>query len=146
MPKMYDHVMSKTANYVTNAFNALGDKNTSAALGSMGKLFAAGGLMAYGVNQLMTKLQNDTRRKALIDDLITNDPILKSAGKQQVMEFYLTIMQVAPSISLDRNIVKELLQNFVKFGRIDINTIKTLAEIEKTHSQTTSSSLLSKLI
>ena len=56
--------------------------------------------------------------------------VIKSAPKDEVLAYYATIYNTAPTVSLDKNAVRELLHNFIKFGRVDINTIKTLAETE----------------
>lgn len=91
-----------------------------------------GGLLAIGagvaLKTLINKIQNDTRRKAIIEDLMLNDPIIKKAPKEQVLSFYATINNVAPSIAVDKNAVTELLQHFIKFGTIDLKSIKDLAE------------------
>jgi len=93
-------------------------------------------ILALGAGIVLTnwvkKIQNDTRRKALIEDLMLTDPIIKGAPKEQVMAFYATINNVAPSISTDKTIVKQLLQHFISFGTIDLPMIKMLAETHGT--------------
>lgn len=93
---------------------------------------SAATLPYIAINHLKKQIQNDTRRKALIEDLYMNDPVISQADREEVIEYYATILSVAPSISLDKNVVRELLQNFIKFGRVDLQTIKTLADTEKT--------------
>jgi len=88
-------------------------------------------LPLMAINRMKQKIQNDTRRKALVEDLYTNDPIIGQADREDVIQYYATILSVAPSISLDKNVVRELLQNFIKFGRVDLQTVKTMADTEK---------------
>lgn len=94
------------------------------------KKLTLAGASAVGLSMLVKKIKNDTRRKALIDDLMMYDPVIKDADKTTVLEYYATIVDVAPSVSLNKHVVKELLQTFIKFGRIDISTIKMLAETD----------------
>lgn len=94
--------------------------------GSKGLLVALGAGMV--IKNYINKIQNDTRRKALIEDLMLTDPIISHAPKDQVMSFYATINNVAPSIAVDKNVVRELLQYCIKFGTINLEMIKMLAE------------------
>lgn len=98
-----------------------------------GSLAAAGitSLAGMGISALLSKIQNDVRRKAIIEDLYMNDPLISQAPKDEVLQYYATIYNLAPKVSLEKNVVKELLQNFIKFGRVDVNTAKTLVDTEK---------------
>ena len=80
-------------------------------------------------------IQNNTRKKALIEDLMMTDPIIKNADKSEVLQYYAVIDSMSPSLALEKPAVKELLQTFVRFGRVDINTLKMLAETEKNKVQ-----------
>jgi len=122
--------MGKVLNYAKNNTGDLKDMGKT-----MATMVGATALPLMAINRLKKKIQNDTRRKALIEDLYMNDPIIKDAEREDVLQYYATIYSVAPSVSLDKNVVRELLQNFVKFGRVDIQTIKTLAETEEKMSK-----------
>jgi hypothetical protein len=93
-------------------------------------LLAMGALTGMQLKQAYSRIQNDVRRKAMIEDLILNDMIIKEAPREQVLEWYATIYNIAPKVSAEKPAVRELLQHFVKFGRIDLQTLKTLAETE----------------
>jgi hypothetical protein len=93
-------------------------------------VLALGALTGLQIKQAYSKIQNDIRRKALIEDLIMHDPIIKEAPREKTLEYYATIYNIAPKISSEKPAVRELLQHFVKFGRIDLQTLKTLAETE----------------
>jgi hypothetical protein len=124
--KYLDHVLKKTA------FNL----DTLRTIAKTAPVIGASVAVPFlAANSWRNKIQNDTRRKALIEDLYSTDPIIKNADRDDVIEYYSTIFSVAPSISLDKNVVRELLQNFIKFGRVDIQTIKTLADTEKSMKQ-----------
>lgn len=99
---------------------------------NVGTITAAVSVGGLALKRAVDKISNDTRRKALIDDLVRNDPVLQKVDKDQVMEWYATIYGVAPSLSTDKSAVREVLQNFARFGRADLQTLKMLAETEKT--------------
>lgn len=92
-------------------------------------------LGAYGLKKVINKIQNDTNRKALLEDLMNTDPIIKKGPKEDVLKYYATIYNVAPDLSKDKNAVREILQSAVKFGRMDIQTIKSMTEIERNMQQ-----------
>lgn len=114
----------KEAGFVGTA-SKIGD--VARALGSVAAFATTAG---FATKKLIDKIMNDTRRKAMIEDLMLHDPIISKATEDEVMSYYATIYNVAPTMSLDKNTVRELLQNFIKFGRVDIQTIKMLAEAE----------------
>nr|DAU80946.1 MAG TPA: hypothetical protein [Caudoviricetes sp.] len=87
-----------------------------------------GGLV---IGKVINKIKNDIRRKSLLEDLRLNDPLLRDIDKAQLMEWYATIVHFAPTVSLDKNAVREILQGFARFGRVDLQTLKMLADTEK---------------
>lgn len=89
------------------------------------------GIGAAALYKAYTKLHNDATRKHIIQDLHLNDPILRDVDNEKLLEWYATIYHFAPKFSLDKNAVCEVLQNFARFGRVDVNTLKMLAETEK---------------
>ena len=106
--------------------------NSAKAAAGMGTSAILGG---WGVKQIIDKIMNDNRRKALLEDLMMTDPIIKDADEDKVKEYYATIHHMAPKLSADKNVVRELLQNFIKFGRVDIQSIKSLADTQKSMQQ-----------
>ena len=109
------------------------------AVGSIAPLLNAGIVGGYALRQLIARLQNDNRRKAIIEDLSATDSMLKEVDRERLLEWYATIYHYAPKMSLDKVTVRELLQQFARFGRIDLQTLKTMAETEKALSQSKSS-------
>ena len=127
--------MSSLSKPTGNSFSnmAFVDKTKSisdmAGAGSKGLILALGAGLV--INSLIKRIKNDTRRSALIEDLMLTDPIISRAPKDQVMSFYATINNIAPTVAIDKNATKSLLQHFISFGGIDLPMIKMLAE---THS------------
>ena len=96
-----------------------------------GGLAAAAVIGGWGINKVINKISNDFKRRALLEDLILNDPILKQEDPNRVKEYYATIYMAAPDISADKTVVRELLRTFVKFGRVDINSINLLVDTQQ---------------
>lgn len=86
---------------------------------------------ALGLKMLYDKIQRDRQAKQVIDDLMRNDPIISKEAPEKVMQYAATVYNVAPSVTRDHNIMKNLLQNFIKFGTVDLQSIKMLVDIEK---------------
>jgi lipoate-protein ligase A len=101
------------------------------------KAMGVGGLVAGGaiLHKAYANVQNDVRRKNLFNDLRLNDPVLSQVPEEQLLEWYATIYHFAPKFSLDKSAVREVLQNFARFGRVDANTLKMLADTEKATQQ-----------
>jgi len=98
-----------------------------------GKLLAGTTLVLGGmaINKAYNQIKNDATRRTIISDLHLNDPVLSKVPDEQLLEWYATIYHFAPKFSLDKNAVREVLQGFARFGRVDVNTLKMLAETEK---------------
>lgn len=86
------------------------------------------------LGKVINKIKNDIRRKSLLEDLHLNDPLLHEIDKAQLMEWYATIVHFAPTVSLDKNAVREVMHGFARFGRVDLQTLKMLADTEKNMS------------
>ena len=102
-----------------------------------GTVKTIGGIVLAGmaVTKAYNAVQNDATRKNLINDLHMNDPVLSKVDGEQLLEWYATIYHFAPKFSLDKSAVREVLQNFARFGRVDVNTLKMLAETERATAQ-----------
>jgi len=120
-------------------------KDAYAAAGQLGNIVGKAGIGAakatvgialgvWGAKKIIDGLMNDHTRKALLEDLLLNDIIISQADPEKVKSFYATIHHLAPKLSGDKNIVRELLQNFVKFDRVDMNSIKAMADTQKSMS------------
>lgn len=100
------------------------------------KIPIAGALISGGIilGKALNSIKNDIRRKSLIEDLYLNDTLLHEIDKAQLMEWYATIVHFAPTVSLDKNAVREVMHGFARFGRVDLQTLKMLADTEKSMS------------
>lgn len=79
------------------------------------------------------QIKGDQKRRAIFEALCW-DPTFKDMDKSQLLEWYTTIYHFSPDTSLDKTATKELLRQFMTFGRVDIQTLKTLAETQKSLS------------
>ena len=117
----YKYVMRKYAGLA----NIVGTLSTVA--GGVGTL-ASGIMMGKAY---LAKLNNDTRRRAIIEDLARNDAILRQVPKDKLISWYGVIFQYSPRTSLNKEVTRDLLQSFARIGKVDLQTVKTLAETEK---------------
>ena len=117
---------SKTPTYPGVTFD-----NSLKTIKNIGTAFGVISTGALVAKQVIDKLNNDTRRKALIEDLSNNDPLLRQVDKKQLLEWYATIYHYGPKVSLDKTTVRELLQSFSRFGKVDMQSIKLIADTEK---------------
>lgn len=111
--------------------SASGKASKSVLFGLSGKSLASIGIMGgIGIAAYIRKIRNDHTRKALIEQLMVEDPILKNADREQLLEYYATIYMFAPDVSKDKNAVRELLVNFVRFGKVDFQSINSLVQAQ----------------
>lgn len=147
----YNYTMEKTAGVGKVLSVAAADpKLTANVLKAVGIGMSAAGISGTLLKTLINKIQNDMRRKAIIEDLATYDPILKNVDREQIKEWFATMYYYAPTMTADKNTVKEILTGFARFGKIDLSTLKTLAETEeklrKARNESPMSSLLAKMM
>ena len=99
-----------------------------------------GGTAAKGAYRAAVGDKLRGRHKEFIAKLMATDPILKGRPKDRVISHYKTMVKVAPSISLDTNVVASFLRESTAYGTINTVTIKTLLDLEKTMTETASNS------
>lgn len=98
---------------------------------SLMQIAGLGAVTSLGLAAIMRKIQNSTRHRAIIEDLIQNDPIIKQGDTQDVLQIYAMIYNMAPNLAKEKPAVREILQNYVRIGRMDMQTIKTLIDTEE---------------
>jgi len=94
--------------------------------------FQAVGSGAKGIIRAAVGDKLPRRHKEFITKLIMRDPVLKNRPKEKVISHYKTMVRVAPSISLDPNVVVSFLKESTSYDTISTVTIKTLLDLEKT--------------
>ncbi len=85
---------------------------------------------ALGLKMLLARIQNNSKRTILINDLLRTNAIIKGGDKQRIMGWYATLVQVAPRSALDKTVVTEVLEGAVRFNKLDVATINMLAKME----------------
>ena len=86
------------------------------------------------IKKLIDNIRNDSNKKRIIEDLALNDPVLNEIDKPTLLEWYATICHYAPTLCTDKQTVSEILHNFARFGKVDMSTLKMLADTEKSLS------------
>lgn len=91
-----------------------------------------------GIEYVRRKLIQDPKRLQILDELVREDPVLKDADPEKLLEYYSVIFHTAPSITLNKGALREPLRNFIRFDKVDLATLRTLTEIEEKRSRTLS--------
>ena len=73
----------------------------------------------------------NVRRAMLLSDLMANDPIIRDADPNTVVDIYKSIVMSAPRLSLDPTVVRSVLRSGVNSVAISPNDIKTLTDVDK---------------
>lgn len=96
------------------------------------------GLAGSRLSNIKNTLMHEPRRKALLENLMSSDSILKDAitrhpeSKNMILEAYGTMVRFAPSLSLDINAVRSFLREAVLGGSgVNYATIKNIVDTEK---------------
>ena len=96
------------------------------------------GLAGSRLSNIKNTLMHEPRRKALLENLMASDSILKDAitrhpeSKNMILEAYGTMVRFAPSLSLDINAVRSFLREAVLGGSgVNYATIKNIVDTEK---------------
>lgn len=104
-----------------NALNALG----------RGAAILSGGLLAGSIlKSTYDSIRRDNKAKQVFESL-SNDPQLTKIDKGTLAEWFAAIYHYSPTAATDKATAKELMHQFAMFGKVDIQTLKTLAEIEE---------------
>lgn len=91
-------------------------------------------LLGFSAQKAVDKLQKEPQRRQIVQNLMQEDPYVSEFEQQnpgQTERAFQTMRQVAPSLSLDPNIVKSYLRNTAMTGgALDFTTVKSLADAE----------------
>jgi hypothetical protein len=63
--------------------------------------------------QRLTGTLRNMQRKLIIEDLVVNDPVLSNGDPQVVITAYQTLVNVAPEVSLNKEIVRSMLRTSI---------------------------------
>lgn len=96
------------------------------------KAFEMGGKAFSG----MLNKKIPRRNLTFISKLMQTDQILKSRPPERIASHYGTMFRVAPSISLDANVVASFLRESTAFETMSTVTIKSLLDLEKAIAET----------
>ena len=95
-----------------------------------GAAVLSGGVLAGSVlKSAYDAIRNNYKAKQVFES-VANDPRLSKVDKGTLLEWFAAIYHYSPTAATDKATVKELLQQFATFGKVDLQTLKTLSEIE----------------
>ena len=105
----------------------------------VGKSFGEG--IGNSLHNMVDKIMNknkrvifdEPQRKMIIHQLMTEDNLIGRMPEEKVLEAYKSMVDVAPTLSTDKNAVKSFLRavSMAPEGGVDWNTLKGLADAEK---------------
>jgi len=109
---------------------SLGGQAAASALGSLGAVLLKD--IYAKAKSSIGAIGSDAARKAVLEQLKKEDPILSNASDANLMESFHTMARFAPTLSTDKNAVRSFLRQAVMGGTgPDFTTIKLLAESER---------------
>jgi len=86
-------------------------------------------------NKSMTERMKNLQREVLLQDLITTDPVISEADPSQVASAYLAVVQIAPEVSMNKEIVRAVLRQSIHSVAISPYDATGWAELERTIQQ-----------
>jgi hypothetical protein len=113
----------------------------AAPVGEATKDYVSSGLKLLGQqgvaqNKTITERLKNQQREVLLQDLLSSDPFISEADPQAVANGYLTIMQVAPEVSTNKEVVRAVLRQLIHTGALSTFDASSLADLEKTIRET----------
>lgn len=129
-PTVGGSIGKQLAQNAENTDNAKGFMDVWGALMGNKGVVAGAMLGALTLRALHNDLKKSNRHRAMFESLCW-DPEFASVDKGKLLEWYTTIYRYSPTTALDKTATKELLKQFNTFGRVDMQTLKTLADTEE---------------
>ena len=126
--KQPDSILSKA---LAGGASMLGGSMTDAIKGPASK--ALSGIMAGNEaeeERKMTGTLRNMQRKLILEDLIINDPVLSGEDPQAVVTAYHTLINLAPDVSLNKEIARSVVRASVNAVAMSPFDAKAIAELE----------------
>lgn len=74
---------------------------------------------------------NNTRRSIILADLMSNDPIIRDADPNQVVETYKAMVMTSPRVSLDKAQVRSFLRSAINSVAVSPADAKVIADVDR---------------
>ena len=126
--KQPDSILSKA---LAGGASMLGGSMTDAIKGPASK--ALSGIMSGNEaeeERKMTGTLRNMQRKLILEDLIVNDPVLSGENPQAVVTAYHTLINLAPDVSLNKEIARSVVRASVNAVAMSPFDAKAIAELE----------------
>jgi len=86
--------------------------------------------------QLSERLRN-VQRQLILEELMSNDPVLSEAEPNKVITAYQSLMHMAPEVSTNKEVVRAILRSATQSVAISPYDASTWAQLEKTMKEVT---------
>jgi hypothetical protein len=114
-------MMGQLANDVSGGVSgALKDQVSGSVKGMLGPARSTG---------LEERLRN-LRRQHVLETLMVEDPIIRTADPDAIQQAYMTIMEVSPEVSTQREVVRSMLRQALQSSGVSAYDAKSLAELD----------------
>ena len=82
-------------------------------------------------NKALSERLKNVQRQIMMEDLLTNDPVLADEEPQTVINAYDAVMKLAPDMSMNKEVVRAILRQAVHSVAIDPYAAQSWTELEK---------------
>lgn len=82
-------------------------------------------------NKVLSERLKNVQRQIMMEDLLTNDPVLSDEEPQTVINAYDAVMKLAPDMSMNKEVVRAILRQAVHSVAIDPFAAQSWTELEK---------------
>lgn len=82
-------------------------------------------------NKVLSERLKNVQRQIMLEDLLTNDPVLADEEPQTVINAYDAVMRLAPDMSMNKEVVRAILRQAVHSVAIDPFAAQSWTELEK---------------
>ena len=82
-------------------------------------------------NQDLSERLKNVQRQIMLEDLMSNDPVLSEESPDTVAQAYSTVLNIAPELASNKEVVRAILRQAVHAVAIDPYTAKDWTELEK---------------
>ena len=107
---------------------ALASPATAAVEGGIGSIMQ---LPRPEENRALSEQLKDVQRKLLLEDLMTNDPVLSEENPQTVVDAYSAVLNLAPEVAANKEVIRAILRQVVHSVAIGAYDAQSWTELEK---------------
>jgi hypothetical protein len=82
-------------------------------------------------NKALSERLKNVQRQIMLEDLMTNDPVLSEEDPERVAQAYQAVMQLAPDVSTNKEVVRAILRGVVQSVAISPYDAQNWTQLEQ---------------